>query len=156
MALNGSKTRLVVPGNKDKLHNQAKQLQAINAKYAKLLASELRNTSRQKFTRFATGRYAEGWKPFVVSGRKASPFKETLNPGEYYVIMNENEPTLTHLLEDGHLLKSTDGTLKYTPAVKHIYVTADKFRDNYEREIEEAAIDLIQADLEDFINALNN
>lgn len=68
----------------------------LGIEYAKDLAKERspRDSNRKK-SRVGKGRYASGWKV------EEDPMKGYVS---HYVVYNDNDPTLTHLLEDGHVL----------------------------------------------------
>lgn len=68
---------------------------------AKEGAKKLKETSPKK-----TGDYAKGW-----------TFKKT---NEGYVLYNKNAPGLTHLLENGHVVRNAKGTFGRAPAYPHI------------------------------------
>lgn len=63
---------------------------------------KLRNTSPVK-----TGSYAKGWK---VGTRRGSD----------YIVHNATDYQLTHLLENGHVIRNKKGTYGRAPAHKHI------------------------------------
>ena len=69
---------------------------------AKEAAQKLRNTSPVK-----TGSYAKGW--------------GTKKQGEADVVVyNRTDASLTHLLENGHVIRNKKGTYGRAPAHKHI------------------------------------
>jgi len=70
---------------------------------AKEAAQKLRSTSPKK-----TGKYANGW---VVNSNIRS---------KTYTVYNKAKPSLTHLLEDGHLIRNQFGTWGRVEGVKHI------------------------------------
>lgn len=82
----------------------------------KLIKKRSPRDANRKGSRVGKRRYASGWrdqKEYVG----AFITKHTLH--------NVNEPTLTHLLEDGHLVKNQFGTYGRARAIPHIKVTED-------------------------------
>ena len=77
---------------------------------AEICSNQLRNTSPNGPGR--KGHYKNGWavKP-VRSGRLVS-----------FVVYNKTKPQLTHLLENGHVIRNKKGTYGRTHPVKHMYV----------------------------------
>lgn len=69
---------------------------------AKEAVQKLRNTSPAK-----TGSYASGW------GTKKQGDMDV-------VVYNRTDASLTHLLENGHLIKNKKGTYGRTSGIKHI------------------------------------
>jgi len=74
-------------------------------KVAKEAVQKLKNTSPKK-----TGDYARGWK---VKREKGRGNIATL-------IVHNKEYQLTHLLENGHIVRNKKGTYGRAPAIKHI------------------------------------
>lgn len=74
-------------------------------KVAKEAVQKLKNTSPKK-----TGDYARGWK---VKREKGRGNIATL-------IVYNKEYQLTHLLENGHIVRNKKGTYGRAPAIKHI------------------------------------
>lgn len=64
-------------------------------------AQKLKSTSPRK-----TGEYASGW-----------TFRRD---GDGYIVYNGKSPGLTHLLENGHVIKNRKGTYGRTRPIKHI------------------------------------
>ena len=82
----------------------------------KLIKKRSPRDVNRKGSRVGKKRYASGWrdqKEYIG----AFITKHTLH--------NVNEPTLTHLLEDGHLVKNQFGTYGRARAIPHIKVTED-------------------------------
>lgn len=71
-------------------------------KIAKESVTKLRNTSPKK-----TGSYAKGW-----TAKK--------NGDMNIVVHNKTDYQLTHLLENGHIIKNKKGTYGRTNGIKHI------------------------------------
>lgn len=71
-------------------------------KIAKESVTKLRNTSPKK-----TGSYAKGW-----AAKK--------NGDMNIVVHNKTDYQLTHLLENGHIIKNKKGTYGRTNGIKHI------------------------------------
>lgn len=67
-------------------------------------ATELRNTSPKR-----TGAYARGWTK-----------KKFMKRGINTVVVHNKEYQLTHLLENGHIVRNKYGTYGRAPAIKHI------------------------------------
>ena len=84
--------------NKDVEQSAKRNIQQI----AKESVAKLKNTSPRK-----TGSYAKGW--------------GTKKEGEMTVIVhNRTDYQLTHLLENGHVIRNKKGTYGRTHAIKHI------------------------------------
>lgn len=88
-------------------------LEKAKSKIAREGSKELRNTSPKK-----TGEYAKGW--------------TTAKQGSAVVICNQNKPSLTHLLENGHAKRNGGRT---SPQV-HIYPVERSAIKRYEKEVE--------------------
>ena len=86
-------------------------------KVAKETARELGNTSPKK-----TGEYASGWAAKKVDDRTA-------------VTYNRKMPGLTHLLENGHIIRNKKGEYGRARPIKHIAPAAEKGADEFEAEI---------------------
>ncbi len=79
----------------------------------------LHNTSPRK-----TGDYAAGW--------------EVKQEGEYdYIVHNSTNYQLTHLLENGHVIRNKKGTYGRAPAHKHIKPVETWANREFQRKIEE-------------------
>lgn len=92
----------------------------------KLIKKRSPRDSNRKSSRTGKGRYASGWrdeKEYVG----ALIMKHTLH--------NVNEPTLTHLLENGHVVKNQFGTYGRARAIPHIEVTENDTADYFERNV---------------------
>lgn len=86
---------------------------------AKEAVQKLRNTSPVK-----TGSYAKGW-----SAKKQ---------GEMDVVVhNRTDYQLTHLLENGHVIRNKKGTYGRTPGIKHIAPVEEWASDELPRRIME-------------------
>lgn len=79
----------------------------------------LHNTSPRK-----TGDYAAGW--------------EVKQEGKYdYIVHNSTNYQLTHLLENGHVIRNKKGTYGRAPAHKHIKPVETWANREFQRKIEE-------------------
>ena len=89
-------------------------------KTARDAVQKLKNTSPKR-----SGEYASGW-----TSRKQ---------GKGMVVYNRKAPGLTHLLENGHVVRNKYGTFGRAPAHKHIAPVADEasseFEENVRREL---------------------
>ena len=90
---------------------------------AKEAASKLRNTSPRK-----TGDYAKGWKVKKERGRDGL---------QTVTVHNKTNYQLTHLLENGHVVRNKRGTYGRTRPIKHIAPVEEWAVDELPREIEE-------------------
>lgn len=92
----------------------------------KLIKKRSPRDKNRKSSRVGKGRYASGWRDEkeYVGG---SITKHTLH--------NVNEPTLTHLLEDGHVVKNQFGTYGRARAIPHIKVTEEDTVNYFERNV---------------------
>lgn len=119
MARSGSVTaqmkELLDEVNKDVEKSTKTNIQRI----AKESAQKLRNTSPKQ-----TGEYAQGW------GVKKLGDKDV-------VVHNKTMPGLTHLLENGHVIRNNKGTYGRAPAHKHIKPIEDWAIDELPRRIME-------------------
>lgn len=88
------------------------------AAVAKEAAAKLRNTSPRR-----TGEYARGWKSKRLSEHA-------------YVVYNSKAPGLTHLLENGHLIRNKKGTYGRTSGIKHIKPVEEWASEEFQRRIE--------------------
>lgn len=86
---------------------------------AKETALKLRNTSPQK-----TGDYAKGWK----AGKQRH--------GDW-IVHNATDYQLTHLLENGHVIRNKKGTYGRTHPIKHIEPVEEWAADELPRRIME-------------------
>ena len=108
-------TELLDEVNKDIEKSAKTNIQRI----AKEAAQKLKNTSPKK-----TGDYAQGW------GVKKLGDKDV-------VTYNKTMPGLTHLLENGHVIRNKKGTFGRAPAHKHIKPVEDWAIDELPRRIME-------------------
>lgn len=90
---------------------------------AKEAASKLRDTSPRK-----TGDYAKGWKVKKKRGRGGL---------QTVTVHNKTNYQLTHLLENGHVVRNKKGTYGRTRPIKHIAPVEEWAVDELPREIEE-------------------
>lgn len=81
-------------------------LETTSKEVADEAVQKLRNTSPKK-----SGKYARGWRVSVKSGRGGA---------KTYVVHNSTNYQLTHLLENGHIVRNKKGTYGRTRAFKHI------------------------------------
>lgn len=95
-----------------------KSLRRLTDKSANGLRKTLRRDSPSR-----TGEYAKGWKVSVTSDTY-SKYEKTVHNGKHY--------RLTHLLEDGHRLKS-GGRARARP---HIAKAAEETINDYEKSVE--------------------
>lgn len=96
----------------DVLHDSAKST-------ADEAVDKLKNTSPKK-----TGSYAEGW-TVTEEGK------------DNYVVHNATDYQLTHLLENGHVIRNKKGTYGRAPAHKHIKPVEAWANREFQRKIEE-------------------
>lgn len=89
---------------------------------SKEAVQKLKNTSPK-----LTGDYAKGWRVKKQKGKKG--IAES-------IVHNKTDYQLTHLLENGHVVKNAKGTYGRTRGVKHIAPVADWANDELPREIE--------------------
>lgn len=89
---------------------------------AKEAASRLQNTSPKK-----TGKYAKSWK--VKTQRGSAGIDEV-------IVYNKDHYQLTHLLENGHVIKNAKGEYGRTSPKKHIGPVNDWACDELPKEIE--------------------
>lgn len=83
-------------------------------------ATKLRNTSPRR-----TGAYAQGW-----------TLKRFKKRGINTVIVHNKEYQLTHLLENGHVIKNKYGTYGRTSGIKHIKPVEEWAQSELPNEIE--------------------
>ena len=91
---------------------------------AKEGVTKLRNTSPKK-----TGSYAKGW------GLKKEGGTMGINT---VTIHNRTDYQLTHLLENGHVVRNAKGTFGRAPAIKHIKPVEEWANQELPQEIERA------------------
>lgn len=80
---------------------------------------KLKNTSPKK-----TGSYAQGWRV------------KKLSRGDV-VVHNATDYQLTHLLENGHIIRNKKGTYGRTSGIKHIKPVETWANNEFQRKIEE-------------------
>jgi hypothetical protein len=98
-------------------------LNTAGKKIAKEGVSRLRSTSPRQ-----SGRYAKGWRVKTEKGNKA----------DTNVIYNATDYRLTHLLENGHVIKNGTGrTYGKTAPVKHIEPVEQEAVEAFENALEE-------------------
>ena len=104
-----SKTQSVTAQMTEILDNYSKEVKDVTndaiKKTAKTSASKLRNTSPKK-----SGKYARGW---TVKTERGSGGIST-------VTVHNKVYQLTHLLENGHIVRNKKGTYGRTNGIKHI------------------------------------
>lgn len=100
-----AKTQSVTAQMADLLDEYSEKVQKVVDKAgeqtAKDCAAKLRNTSPKR-----TGKYAKSW--------------TSKKEGGGYVVYNKKHYQLTHLLENGHVIRNKYGTYGRAPAIKHI------------------------------------
>lgn len=88
---------------------------------AKGTVQELKNTSPKK-----TGSYASGW-----------AVKKEQGVGKMnFIVYNRTDYQLTHLLENGHIVRNKKGTYGRADAIPHIAPAADKAADELVEQLE--------------------
>lgn len=88
---------------------------------AKGTVQELKNTSPK-----LTGDYAKGW-----------AVKQEKGVGKMnFIVHNRTDYQLTHLLENGHVIRNKKGTYGRTAAIPHIAPAADKAADELVEQLE--------------------
>ena len=87
-------------------------------KVSKNLSRTLKGTSPRR-----SGEYAAGWASKMLDS-------------DTYVVYNKAKPGLTHLLENGHVIRNKYGTYGRAPAYKHIKPAADNAQEELITEIE--------------------
>lgn len=92
----------------------------------KLIKKRSPRDSKRKSSKTGKRRYASGWR-YEKEYVGALIVKHTLH--------NVNEPTLTHLLENGHVVKNQFGTYGRVRAIPHIEVTENDTADYFERNV---------------------
>lgn len=97
-------------------------LETASMSVAKETVQTLKNTSPKK-----TGDYAKGWK---VSKKK-------IKGSTTIVVHNATDYQLTHLLENGHLIKNAKGEYGRTRPIKHIAPAAERAADELPRKVSE-------------------
>lgn len=95
---------------------------AVFRKSARDAANDLKSTSPKK-----TGSYAAGWS--VKNMGKNGKILDL-------VVHNRTDYQLTHLLENGHVIRNKKGTYGRAPARKHIAPVADRANSEVPQEIE--------------------
>lgn len=93
-------------------------------KAARDAVQKLKNTSPKK-----TGSYAAGW-----SSKKTGSIKGIGSVGGY-VVHNRTDYQLTHLLENGHVIRNKYGTYGRAPAHKHIAPVAEQGASEFEENV---------------------
>lgn len=77
---------------------------------ADYVANDLKNRSPKKAKGKGRGSYARGW--------KVKKFSQGINT--FYVVYNSTSPGLTHVLENGHVIRNQYGSWGRVRAIKHI------------------------------------
>lgn len=96
-----------------------KEADLIAKETATKTAEELKVTSPKN-----KGKYARSWKVKTISGRMSNQ----------YVVYN-TKPSLTHLLEKGHVIRNKSGTYGRTRAIPHIEPAEEKGINEFEKKI---------------------
>ena len=91
-------------------------------KAARKTARILKNTSPKE-----TGDYASGWAVKRETGHGM------IQPG---IVYNRKMPGLTHLLENGHVVRNAKGTYGRAPAHKHIAPAEEEGANEYVQNVE--------------------
>lgn len=106
-----------------------REIDAVGKKVADKGKQVLRNESAAKFkSRKNLQRYAKGWR--VV----AEPDRLYVS----YEIYNKSQPTLTHLLENGHEMRGWAEGLPRFPGRPHIDPVAEELSEDFYREVQDA------------------
>lgn len=106
-----------------------KEIDVAGKKVADKGKQALRNEASAKFgSRRNLKRYAKGWR--VV----AEPDRLYVS----YEIYNANQPTLTHLLENGHEMRGWAEGLPRFPGRPHIDPVAEKLSEDFYKEVQDA------------------
>lgn len=117
-----AKTESVTVQMEDLLDEVSKKVKGVMKESIKETAVEsaqkLRNTSPVK-----TGSYAKGWK----AGKQR---------GGDYVVHNATDYQLTHLLENGHIIRNKKGTYGRTHPIKHIKPVEEWASDELPRKVD--------------------
>lgn len=90
-------------------------------KVSKESVQKLKNTSPKR-----TGKYARSWTKKKVKGRN----------GIDEVTVHNKQYQLTHLLENGHIVRNSKGTYGRTNGIKHIKPVEEWAQDALQQEIE--------------------
>lgn len=90
------------------------------SKQANNLAADIKHSANKQFD--GTGNYAKGW-----TVKKNSDLS--------YTVYNRTQPTLTHLLENGHLLVKSDKVVGYVKGKKHIAPSVVKLSKSIDKPI---------------------
>lgn len=106
-----------------------KEIDVAGKKVADKGKTALRNEASAKFgSRRNLKRYAKGWR--VV----AEPDRLYVS----YEIYNANQPTLTHLLENGHEMRGWAEGLPRFPGRPHIDPVAEELSEDFFKEVQDA------------------
>lgn len=90
-------------------------------KQARELAAKIKENA---IASFGNKKYSKGWSYDELFG-----FPNT------YVVFNAAQPTLTQLLENGHIVANQYGEYGFWPGKRHIGPAADDLADEYEKKI---------------------
>lgn len=99
------------------------QAQKIFGEVAKSTVKDLKNTSPKR-----TGDYAKTW---------AIKKQNMFNGDVYLIVHNTKHYQLTHLLENGHVIKNGRGTYGRVRAIKHIKPAEDRAEQMLLNELEQ-------------------
>lgn len=106
-----------------------KEIDAAGKKVSDKGKTALRNEATAEFgSRKNLHRYAKGWR--VI----AEPDRLYVS----YEIYNANQPTLTHLLENGHEMRGWAEGLPRFPGRPHIDPVADELAEEFYKEVQDA------------------
>lgn len=96
-------------------------------KIAKESVRKLKNTSPKRNGKNHIRRYAEGWRVKRVRTNTGIPD---------VIVHNKTNYQLTHLLENGHIVRNSKGTYGRTNGIKHIKPVEEWAQDALPQEIE--------------------
>lgn len=96
-------------------------------KIAKESVQKLKNTSPKRNGKNHIRRYAEGWRVKRVRTNTGIPD---------VIVHNKTNYQLTHLLENGHIVRNSKGTYGRTNGIKHIKPVEEWAQDALPQEIE--------------------
>jgi len=98
------------------------KVQTVSREACKKVSRKLSRTLKSASPR-RSGEYAAGWSTKALDS-------------DTYVVYNKAKPGLTHLLENGHVIRNKYGTYGRAPAFKHIKPAADNAQEELITEIE--------------------
>lgn len=103
---------------KDLLDEYVEEVETVAHEAQKATAEEAAAKLRDTSPKGATGDYAKGW-----AVKKTGTLSR--------VVYNKTDWQLTHLLENGHVIKNQFGTYGRAPAIKHIAPVEEWAADEY-------------------------